>query len=501
LKSLGPWLVSNLLTAKHRQVERRQSQALLSQEKLFRAIRRSLRGTDIFRVFDLKQVRDYNDYLTRVPICDYDFYKPFIDRVAAGEDRVLFNDKLEFLGVTSGTSGYNSKLIPYNKKMMRAFKAYQTKVAAAIIANNLKANPCFANRLVYGSQMPDVDTSSRVPMGYVSGIIASRAPRMMRKTSYPRPETLSIGEWDVKVQRIIEETKDIDIRIVGGVPTYMINVFEQLLATTGAATLKDLWPHLECFVYSGTHIENYRQRLDELAGLKLHYIGGYVATEAPMGWNVEDKGAFRFNVDSLLFSFTPTRGDTSRPLGIHELQVGERYKVNIGTPNGMLQYAMKDVVAILSVDPVVTFEIVGREDTAINIAMEKTSHHAINKVIEQSQKALGRTFDHFFLCPGTTATGIPCYDWTFVTDDADHLDHREVARLVDDLLQCHAHDYKECRLDGETIGSPCVNFLPRAITNEYFRRFRSKGQLKMKSFFPSKEALLELIRELSPERT
>jgi hypothetical protein len=251
-------------------------------------------------------------------------------------------------------------------------------------------------------------------------------------------------------------------------------------------------------VYSGTHIENYRQRLNQLAGIELHFIGGYIATEAPMGWNVEDKGEFEFNLASMLFSFTDLDCQLGGTLGIHELEVGGRYKVNIGTPNGLLQYAMKDVVRITSVEPRVRFEIVGREDTAINVAMEKVSHNAINKVLEQVQKDLDRTIDHFFLCPGVSDNGAPCYEWTFVMDDNQLMESAAIALMVDGHLQSQSDDYKECRLDGGTIGSPRVNFLPRAITQDYFRLFQEKGQLKMKSILPNKASLVDLIRQVSP---
>jgi len=106
--------------------------------------------------------------------------------------------------------------------------------------------------------------------------------------------------------------------IISGVPAYLINTLEGITARLKIKNLRKIWPNLEVFCYAGTAIENYRGRLDELAGLPLKYIGIYIATEAPLGLTRTTSSDFSFNTGSILYSFNRFDDQDGKTLGIDE---------------------------------------------------------------------------------------------------------------------------------------------------------------------------------------
>ena len=70
--------------------------------------------------FDFGDIVDRNDFRLKHPLTKYDHFKPYIERIAAGEDGILTKDRPIILGVSSGTSG-KSSIIPMTKGQSLAF--------------------------------------------------------------------------------------------------------------------------------------------------------------------------------------------------------------------------------------------------------------------------------------------------------------------------------------------------------------------------------------------
>ena len=78
--------------------------------KLLKTIRAN-RDTMYGRQFGFDQVRNVNDFRENVPLADYDHFRPWIDQICAGVNRVLTADPVRLFEPTSGTT-HGRKLIP-----------------------------------------------------------------------------------------------------------------------------------------------------------------------------------------------------------------------------------------------------------------------------------------------------------------------------------------------------------------------------------------------------
>lgn len=467
---------------------------LTKQEKNFQRLKRALTGTRLYKDLRLSHIHSYEEFVSHVPVYSYDDYAPYVDMIAAGHDNILFKDKVEYFGLSSGTSGKDSKRVPYNERMIRMFIKSQKRVASKLSNLEPNINLLKVGRLTFGSD-PYLYSQNGFKFGYISGILSTRTPKVLAKSTFPRQEVLAISNWDRKIEMLIEESIEQDIHVVSGIPTYIISIFEAVLQKTGKKTINEIWPNLKIFVYAATPIKQYQERIDRLVGHDLTYYGLYAATEAAIGLPYEkyQNGRQRYFLNpDLLYSFTPVEGK-KRNLGLHEIQMGIPYYINIGTPNGMVHYAMKDVISFERVDGDLVFEFVGRKSTGMNLAAEKVSDDEILDCYLATKNNHNVDLRHFFLSP-VMKDGKASYLWTlFVPAKTGPVSPEELAQTLDQRMQQLNGDYKDCREVG-VLGPAQVCIMSADYLQTYFEKNRSKGQFKMKTTFETAEEYLNFIR-------
>ena len=92
-----------------------------TQEHRLLHLLRENRDTWYGRRFEFAKIRTVQDYQQRVPLADYDQFRPPIDRIARGEPNVLTKQQVRLFEPTGGsTSG--EKLIPYTDALRKEFQ-------------------------------------------------------------------------------------------------------------------------------------------------------------------------------------------------------------------------------------------------------------------------------------------------------------------------------------------------------------------------------------------
>jgi hypothetical protein len=114
------WAASNLAAWRRFRSALRHPQE--AQRRRLQLLLRSNEQTAFGKAHRFDQIRCYEEFAQRVPLCNYDDLAPWIGRVRSGEDRVLTSDKVTHLIPTSGSSG-GRKLIPFTAGLQREFDA------------------------------------------------------------------------------------------------------------------------------------------------------------------------------------------------------------------------------------------------------------------------------------------------------------------------------------------------------------------------------------------
>src|SRR5690625_7659954 len=81
---------------------------------------------------------------------------------------------------------------------------------------------------------------------------------MAQKNQVPTWETNCIHDWEKKLEKIVAETRDIDLRLISGIPPWVQMYYEQLIEVTGKEKVIDIFPQYSVFVYGGVNFEPYR---------------------------------------------------------------------------------------------------------------------------------------------------------------------------------------------------------------------------------------------------
>ncbi len=438
----------------------------------------------------------YDDYVDFIRHQSRTTYESLNDAFLKEELAKDHKKKYEFIGLSSGTTGHNSKEVPFTSSMVQMFQNYQLTVASIIEAST-SLRILRDQRITLGSIAVYDHNQFGVPRGYISGYLSMKSPVYTRHLAFPSVKINLMRDFDQKTKQLIKETSTQNIRYIGGVPTYLINLFESMKEELNINTINEIWPQFKLIIYSGTPIAPYKEKLNQLVGHELKYLGVYTATEGPYGFEIPDlnkgqEGHYFLNLHDVVFAFRDLTNN--QVFGIHELIQGNEYEVLISMPNGFLNYSTGDMVRIRSVYPYVSFELLGRVGQGINVATEKMSMNQLTAAFSKTKNQLRCDLEHFFVYPSSSESGRPCYEWILVTDDEVKIDN--VGETLDQFL-CEVNpDYFENRRDLKLLDKPKVSILPRRFIQTYFRSKCEKGQLKMKSAFPNQDEFFRFKSEI-----
>ena len=476
---------SNFMTIKR-------TDLLEKQEANFQSLKRGLVGTRLYKDFRLSHIHTYEEFVNHVPVLGYDDYAPYVDMVVAGHENILFKDKCTDFGLTSGTSGKDSKRVPYNERMIKMFLKSQKRIASRLSILEKDMNLLKTSRLTFGSD-PYLYTHNGYKFGYISGLLSTRVPKALKVNTYPSCEVLTISNWDKKIEMLVDEAINQDIQLVSGIPTYIISIFEAVLAKTGKKHIREIWPNLQVFIYAATPIKQYTDRIDRIVGHELSYYGVYAATEAAIGlpYSKYENGRQQYFLNpDLMYTFTQVDGE-KKTLGLHQIEMNTPYYLNIGTPNGFMHYSMKDVVSFAEINGDLVFEFVGRKSTGMNLAAEKVSDDDILNCYLSAKNVMNVDLRHFFLSPTFEGTK-SAYNWTVFAPSDVAIDTDKLAQTLDAELQRMNLDYRDCREVG-VLGMAQVNVISADYLQKYFEQNRAKGQFKMKTTFETADEYIKFM--------
>src|SRR5258708_29056316 len=94
-----------------RQTTKWASQPVRSQQNVFHALIEVGKHTLFGRDHDFESIKNYDDFKRRVPIRDYESFKPYIAKVLEGKPDILWKGKPAYFAKTSGTTS-GTKYIP-----------------------------------------------------------------------------------------------------------------------------------------------------------------------------------------------------------------------------------------------------------------------------------------------------------------------------------------------------------------------------------------------------
>ena len=458
------------------QITKAANRPLAAQTQIFQTIVTKAKDTAYGKDHKFAGVNTYNEFKQAVSIQDYEGLRPYVDRIRAGEKDVLWPGLPKYFAKTSGTTS-GVKYIPITE---HSLPNHFTSARNALFHyyHQTGHGDYFDGKLIFLSGSPKLTYENGIAIGRLSGIVNHQVPRWLKTSQLPSWKTNVIEDWEQKVELIADETIPQDMRLIGGIPPWVLMYYERLMAKTGKSSIMEIFPNLSMFVYGGVNFEPYRKKLEELVGESIPSLETYPASEGFLAFQDRPgSDELLLNIDSgIFFEFIPADKifeENPPRYQLEDVEVDINYAIIINSNAGLWGYNIGDTVMFTSTHPY-RLKVTGRIKHFISAFGEHVIGAEVDKAINQASNTLGINLIEYTVAPQVNARdgGLPYHEW-FVEFDQVPDDLNQLAHHIDDNLQNLNIYYKDL-IDGNILRTLKVTPLRKSAFRDYMA---SQGKL------------------------
>jgi hypothetical protein len=441
----------------------------------------SAKNTEWGKRFDYGELRNYEQFRTRVPLQEYADIDPFVHRLMRGEQNLLWPTETKWFAKSSGTSEQRSKLIPVTKESLEECHYKGGKDLLSLYYHNLPNRKLYNGKhLIVGGSAQINQLSSDSYFGDLSAIILKNLPWWAEFRRTPSKEIALLSEWEEKIDRMARETLGEDVYILAGVPSWTSVLAKRILEISGKSHLKEVWPNLELFMHGGVSFEPYRDHFKKLIpDDEMHYVETYNASEGFFGIQDQiDSNELLLMLDyGIFYEFIPMDSydgiSSKKVIDLSETEVGVNYALVISTNGGLWRYLIGDTIMFSSTSPY-RFRITGRTKSYINVFGEELIVDNAEKAIGYACSKTGAVLKDYTVAPkfmSSLETG--SHEWFIeFSKNPDNLNRFGI--LLDEKLRELNSDYDAKRYQNFVLEAPILHSLSAGSFDSWLK---SKGKL------------------------
>ncbi|CAM1334590.1 GH3 auxin-responsive promoter family protein [Tenacibaculum aestuariivivum] len=446
-----------------------------TQEKVFQYLIsegcKTVFGTD----HDFVSINNYEDFKKRVPISDYEGLRSYIDRIVEGEENVLWKGKPLYFAKTSGTTS-GAKYIPITKESMPThIKSARNALLLYIVATN---NASFVNgKMIFLQGSPILEDMNGIKLGRLSGIAAHYVPNYLLKNRLPSWKTNCIENWDIKVDKVVEETINEDMSVISGIPSWVQMYFEKLIAKTGKP-ISETFPNFNFFVYGGVNFEPYKNKFEALIGKKIDYIELYPASEGFIAYqdSQTEKGMLLQLNSGIFYEFIPAiefYDENPTRISLTDVKLGVNYVIILNTSAGLWGYNIGDTVEFTCIKPY-RIKVTGRIKHFISAFGEHVIGKEVEKALNDAIVGTNINISEFTVAPQVNPeSGLPYHEWFIeFENEPDNLD--ELAAKIDASMQSQNTYYFDL-ITGKILQPLIIRRVKKGGFHEYMKSIGKFG--------------------------
>jgi hypothetical protein len=467
------WLTANQLVRRvadagfHAIARRRMRQldahnvAAVQERTLLDLVRRA-RRTQFGQAHDFGRIHCHADFQRLVPLRTYedfwrDYWQPAFPRLAG----VTWPSALPYYALSSGTTSGTTKYVPVSREMLRSNQKAGATVISAFLNSTPLARLLSGQMFFLGGSTDLVKQADGSLAGDLSGIATREVPRLLRPYSYPPLDLALINDWDVKVQRLAEDSAKRNITLIGGVPSWLLILFTKLRQLTGKDRLIDIWPNLRLLIHGGVKFDPYRESLRrEIGSERVRFVETYPCSEGFISFEDPRFNLLRLIPDhGLFYEFVPVEElDEPNPTrhGAANVELSVQYAVVLTTCAGLWAYVVGDTVAFERRDPPL-LRFTGRTRYFLSAFGEHLISEEIERAMAATATATGAAIRDFHVGPVfPEQPGELGRHQYLVEFDRAPLDLRGFGQQLDAELCRINDDYRAHRAGGVGMAAPQV---------------------------------------------
>jgi hypothetical protein len=446
-------------TAQRRLARLDQADPVRVQERTLLGLVRRARATRFGRDHGFASIQSVADFQRAVPLRTYDdIWTLYLRDRYPVFDNLTWPGRIPYLALTSGTTQGMTKYIPVSRAMLRSNR----RAAQTMVAAHLASRPdsrLFHGRMFFLGGSSDLERPAPgVQQGDLSGIVSKELNELLRPYTFPPLELALEPDWDCKLQRLAERSLEEPITLVGGVPSWLLALFQRLLDLSGKSTVADVWPRLEVAVHGGVKFDPYRAAFASILGSSaIRLQETYPCSEGFIAFGDPATGLLRLVFDhGLFYEFVPCAElDSPRPTRhwLGDVQAGVNYAIVLSTCAGMWAHVVGDTVRFESLSPPL-LRFTGRTKYSLSAFGEHLINEEVEGAVTAAAASSGAAVRDWHVGPVfEAALGYHQYVVEFFDPPRDPAGFR--AELDADLARRNA-DYRAHRIERVGLPLPAV---------------------------------------------
>ena len=496
-----------------------------AQRSLLQRLVRRNAGTIFGRAHDFQSIRTEADFRRRVPVREYEDFRPFINRIIAGERNVLTREEPFMMAMTSGTTS-EPKFIPVTR-------SFERQTASLMSQWIYRAERDHRGLLDYASvgiagRAIEAYTPSGLPLGSASGLIYKNIPWLVRRAFAVPYEVSELDDYDERyfaaarfalarsvsviatpnpstLLRLAEVMTEEHERLVRAVHDGTLGIscekqrevcaqlasmlrpeperareLERVISSRGFLHPGDCWPELRLIgCWTGGSAGMKTDRLSRFYGTAPVRDLGYMASEGRITIPFEDHTAS--GIPALTTSYYEFIAEEemdsrqARTLSIDELEEGSRYSILLTTTGGLYRYKIDDVVEVTGFresTPLLAFIRKGN-DTA-SITGEKMHVNHLIEAVREVACRFNLQVEQFRAAPDYDSLRYEIF-LELGRPVQTALMRYEVLPALDRALERINVEYKQKRRS-KRLGEPCLHLMAEGWYARQMRRHIESGR-------------------------
>ena len=365
------------------------SEAIIKQKKILNELLENSKNTRFGEDHNFRNINNYEDFKSSVPIRDYEGFRGYIEKIKNGEKNVTWIDKPLYLAKTSGTTS-GTKFIPITKESLPNHINTAKHLLYDYFKKKKKIKP-FLGKVMFLSGTPNLDEENGIKIGRLSGIVNHHKPFFLKNRSLPSTETNQIDSWEEKINNIVEETLGQDLRVIGGIPPWIQMYFDVLIERTGKK-ISEIFPNLELLCHGGVNFQPYKTNLFNSIGRAIDTLETFPASEGFFAYQDDlysDDLLLQVN-SGIFFEFVELnelKKEKPKRISIEEIKLDTNYAMVITSNAGLWSYDIGDTIKFTNTNPL-KIKVSGRTKQYVSAFGEHV-------IVDEVEKSLKKTCEKF----------------------------------------------------------------------------------------------------------
>ncbi|MCI6159890.1 MAG: GH3 auxin-responsive promoter family protein [Prevotella sp.] len=494
-------IVRNFFLSRQKELERHVKWGEDLQREVLEELVEHAKHTEYGRKHIFSTIKSYETFAQNVPLNHYDDLKDDIDRMRHGESDVLWPGVVKWYAQSSGTTNEKSKFIPISHEALKRTHYAGGFDSVAIYLRNHPESRMFDGRglILGGSHVPNYNSRNTL-VGDLSAILIENINPLVNLMRVPKKSTALLSDFEVKRERIAQETLHKNVTNISGVPSWMLSVLMRVLELSGKQYINEVWPNLEVFFHGGVAFTPYRKQYENLIPSdKMHYMETYNASEGFFGLQDDpsDPSLLLMLDYGVFYEFIPMdefEKENPMTVPLWGVELGKNYAVVISTSCGLWRYVIGDTVKFTGKNPY-KFIISGRTKHFINAFGEELIVDNAEKGLHNACRKTGAEVLEYTAAPVFMDNNAKCrHQWLieFAREPA-HIG--EFARLLDTELQRINSDYEAKRFKNVTLQELEIVKARKDLFNDWLKmKGKLGGQHKIPRLCNNREHIEQMLK-------